>query len=85
MEAPRTINLDGISYDVTQFSQAVQSGAAIYSKFAAQLADQQLEVMKTQSAMQVLSGQIGDAMKKELDEKKAAAAASQEAAEPAAE
>jgi hypothetical protein len=76
MEQPRTINLDGISYDVSQFSQGVQQAVAIYNKFNGQLQDQQLEVMKTQAAIQQVGAQITEAVKKELAEKQAAAAQS---------
>ena len=70
MEQPRTINLDGVSYDVEQFSQGVQQAVLIYNRFAAQLQDQQLEVMKTQAALQQVGQQITEAVKKELDTQK---------------
>jgi hypothetical protein len=72
MDTPHTINLDGISYNVEQFSKGVQQAVLIYNKFALQLQDQQLEVMKTQAALQQVGSQITEAVKKELDEKKAA-------------
>ena len=88
MEQPRTITLDGISYDVAQFSQPVQQAVAVYNTFAAELQKEQLAVIKTQAALQQLAGQLADAVKKELDEKKAAAEAAPAApaeAAPAAE
>lgn len=66
MDQPRTINLDGVSHDIAQFSQGVQQAVAIYNKFSSQLQDQQLEVMKTQAAMQQVGAQITEAIKKEL-------------------
>lgn len=78
MEQPRTINLDGVSYDVDQFSPGVQQAVFIYNKFSAQLQDQQLEVMKTQAAMQQVGQQITEAVQKELAEKAAEEAAEQE-------
>ena len=69
---PKTINIDGVSYEVAQFSQGVQQAVAIYNKFNGQLQEQQLEVMKTQAALQQIGGQITEAVKKELDEKPAA-------------
>lgn len=69
MEAPRTINLDGQTYNVDQFSQGVQQAVAIYNKFSVQLQDQQLEVMKTQAALQQVGTQITEAVKAELAEK----------------
>lgn len=67
-EVPK-INLDGVSYEVDQFSTGVQQAVLIYNRFQAQLQDQQLEVMKTQAAMQTIAGQISEAVKKELAEK----------------
>lgn len=75
MEQPRTLTLDGVSYDVAQFSQPVQQAVGIYNIFSADLQKAQLEVVKLQSAMQHISSQIGEAVKKELEEKKAAAEA----------
>lgn len=82
MTEPRTITLDGISYDVAQFSEGVQNAVTIYNTFASQLQVEQLAVMKTQSAMQGLGAQISAAVRKELDEKKAAAEQAQAAEEP---
>lgn len=77
-EQARTITLDGISYDVGQFSEQVQQGVAIYNTIAAQLQGEQLAVIKSQAALQTLSAQLAQAVRKELDEKKAAAEASAE-------
>lgn len=82
----RTITLDGISYDVAQFSDGLQQAVTIYNTFNADLQKAQLEVVKCQSALQSVGGQIAAAVRKELDEKKAAAEAPAEAVEtPAAE
>lgn len=77
MEAPKTITLDGVSHDVTRFSQPVQNAISVYNTFNAQLQTEQLAVMKTQAALQSIGSQIAEAVKKELEE--------QSAAEPAAE
>lgn len=71
MEQPRTINLDGTTYDIDQFSPGVQQAVFIYNKFSTQLQDQQLEVMKIQAALQQVGQQITDAVQKELAEKAA--------------
>lgn len=71
MEQPKTITLDGIQYDVDTFSQGVQQAVAIYNRFSLQLQDQQLEVMKTQAAIQQVGQQITEAVQKELEAKKA--------------
>jgi hypothetical protein len=84
MDQPRTINLDGISYDTQQFSQGVQQAIVIYNKFNSQLQDLQLEVMKTQAALQQVGGQISEAVKKELADKQAAANGSTVASAPPA-
>ena len=72
-EAARTITLDGVQYAVEQFSPGVQQAVDIYNSFAADLQKAQLEVLKTQSAMQSVGQQISAAVQKELAEKKAAA------------
>jgi hypothetical protein len=74
-EQARTITLDGVSYDVAQFTDGVQQAVAIYNTFAADLQKAQLEVVKCQSAMQSVGNQITAAVKKELDEKAALLAA----------
>jgi hypothetical protein len=71
MEQTRTINLDGESYEVDQFSQGVQQAIAIYNKFSVQLQDAQLEVMKIQAAIQQVGNQITEAVKAELAAKEA--------------
>lgn len=78
-----SITLDGISYDVNQFSQGVQQAVGIYNQFQADLQKAQLEVIKSQAALQSVGGQIAEAVKKELAEK--AAAAANDATEAAAE
>lgn len=74
-EAAKTITLDGISYDVAQFSQGVQQAIGIYNVFNADLQKAQLDVMKNQAALQTIGAQITEAVKKELADKKAAAEA----------
>ena len=68
-QAPRTINLDGESHDLDQFSPGVQQAVFIYNKFSAELQEQQIEVMKTQAALQQVGQQITEAVKAELAEK----------------
>lgn len=67
----RTITLDGISYDVGQFSQGVQNAITIYNGFNADLQKEQMAVMKTQAAMQTVGAQIAEAVKAELAAKQA--------------
>lgn len=81
MDQTRSITVDGISYDLAQFSDAVKQAVAVYNKFQADLQAAQLEVIKSQSAMQTIGTQIADAVKKELADKAAAATT----AEPTAE
>lgn len=70
MDQARTITLDGISYDVAQFSEGVQQAVTIYNTFSADLQKSQLEVIKTQAALQSIGAQITSAVKKELEELK---------------
>ncbi len=67
----RTITLDGISYDVGQFSQGVQNAIGIYNGFNADLQKEQMAVMKSQAAMQTVGAQIAEAVKAELAAKQA--------------
>jgi hypothetical protein len=88
MDQPRSLTIDGISYDVAQFSAGVQQAVGIYNSFAADLNKAQLEVIKTQAALQSVGNQITEAVKKELAEKAQAAndaAVAAEVAAPAAE
>lgn len=72
----RSITVDGISYDVSQFSQGVQQAVGIYNVFQSDLQKAQLEVIKSQAALQSVGGQITEAVRRELAEKAAAAAES---------
>lgn len=74
MEQARTLTIDGTSYDIGQFSQGVQQAVMIHNKFSAQLQDQQLEVLKTNAALREVAAQIGEAVKAELEQKRAEAA-----------
>lgn len=80
-EQSRTITLDGTSYDVAQFSDGVQQAVVIYNAFQADLQKAQLEVVKNQSAMQSVGTQIAAAVRKELEDKAAAATAEAPAVE----
>jgi hypothetical protein len=71
----RTITLDGVEYGVAQFSQDVQNAIGIYNTFSAELQQEQLKVVKTQAALQTIGAQIGQAVKSELEAKKAALSA----------
>lgn len=63
------MTIDGVEYDVAQFSQAIQQAVAIYNTFQVDLQKQQLEVLKTQAALQNIGAQIIAAVKAELDPK----------------
>lgn len=81
MEPTRSITVDGISYDVAQFSQGVQQAVGIYNVFTADLQKAQLEVIKAQAAVQNVGAQISEAVKKELADKQAAAKGAEETPE----
>lgn len=68
-QAKQTITLDGVQYTLDQFSQAVQQAVAVYNAINADLQKAQLEAVKCQSALQSISTQISEAVKKELAEK----------------
>jgi hypothetical protein len=69
---PRTLTLDGVTYDVTEFSQQIQAAVSVYNTFQADLQREQLAVVKTQSALQSIGAQLTTAVKAELEAKKAA-------------
>jgi hypothetical protein len=70
-EQTKTITLDGVSYNVADFSQGIQSAIVIYNSFQADLQKEQLAAMKTQAALQSVGNQIAEAVKKELADKAA--------------
>lgn len=82
MDQARSITIDGISYDVAQFSEQLQQAVAIYNAVNADLQKTQLEVIKCQAALQTIGSQITAGVKAELEAKQASAA--NEEAAPAA-
>lgn len=66
MDQPQTINLDGVNYEVTQFSPAVQQAVAIHQRFVTELQDANVEVIKLKAALTTIINQLSDAVKKEL-------------------
>lgn len=78
MDQNRTITLDGIAYDLNQFSEGVQQAVGIYNAIQADLNKSQLEVIKCQAAAQNIGTQISEAVRKELAAKKEAAPAAEE-------
>jgi len=78
MDQARSITVDGISYDVAQFSPEIQQAVGIYNTFAADLQKAQLDVIKCQAALQSVGAQISTAVKAELEKKAADAKAAVE-------
>jgi prolyl-tRNA synthetase len=74
MDQARSITVDGISYDVAQFSAEVQQAVVIYNTFSADLQKAQLDVIKCQAALQNVGSQISAAVKAELEKKAASTA-----------
>jgi cytolysin (calcineurin-like family phosphatase) len=81
MEAPSTFTLDGIAYDVSQFSPGVQQAISIYHRINMDLVNERMAVLKSESALQLIGKQIADAANRELEEKKAKATAPEQAPE----
>ncbi len=79
--APQTITFDDKAYDVTRFSAGVQNAIAMYNQFSAELAREQMAVVKTQAAMQTLQAQLAGAVRKELVEQGEIKAEEEKAAE----
>lgn len=72
MEQARTITLDGVTHEVSKFTQGVQNAIGIYNSINADLQREQVAVLKSQAALQSIGIQIGEAVKKELDASDAA-------------
>lgn len=75
-----TITLDGVTHEVSKFSEGVQQAIGIYNTFQAELQKEQLAVVKTQAALQSIAAQITAAVKKELEEAEKPAASEDGAA-----
>lgn len=69
MDQARSITVDGISYDIAQFSPEIQQAVTIYNAINADLQKAQLEVIKCQAAIQTVGSQIGEGVKLELAKK----------------
>jgi hypothetical protein len=75
-----TITIDGVQHELSKFSQGIQSAVAVYNKFQADLQAAQLEVIKSNAAVQSVANQITEAVKRELEEQAAEKPAEAEAA-----
>lgn len=75
MTDQRTLTLDGVTHEVEKFSQGVQSAVNVYNAINADLQKEQMAVIKSQAALQAIGAQIAEAVKKELADMEAAAAA----------
>ena len=64
----QTITFDDKVYDVSRFSAGVQNAIGLYNQFSAELAKEQVAVVKTQAALQTLQSQLAAAVRKELIE-----------------
>lgn len=82
---PNKIVIDDVSHDLDQFSPQVKQAVATYNVLLSDLSREQLAVMKTQAAIQMLGGQITEAVKKELQEMADVKKADAEAAPAAAD
>lgn len=81
-ENPKTITIDGTEYDVAGFSETVQRLVTIHTSWRNELAQERLDVAKTEAAIRTLDVELSQTVAKELKEKAEAAAP---AAEPAVE
>jgi hypothetical protein len=69
----QSITVDGISYDLAQFTDEVKAAVGVYNAINLDLQKAQVEVLKGQAALQTIGTQIATAVRKELDAKKSAA------------
>ena len=77
------IILDGVSYNINNFSQTVQAMVQIRTRWDEDLQRERSAVLKTEQAMKALDDQLSKIVQDELKAKSEAARAAQQA--PAAE
>lgn len=65
------LTLDGVQYNIDEFSHSVAQLVTIYNRFMADLQDNQLELMKTQAAISQITAQLTEQMKLELEQRNA--------------
>ncbi len=64
---PSTITLEGHQYDIERFSDKVKHMVGIHTFWKNQLAEQNLEVSKTQAALKALEMELAALAKQEAD------------------
>jgi len=77
--SPPEIILDGVSYNINNFSQTVHAMVNIRSRWEEDLAEERAAVLKTESAIRALDEQLSKIVTDELKAKAEAAAKSKEA------
>lgn len=64
-----TLNLDGVSYSLEDFSDAVKNTLAVFNAFAVDLQKEEVAVLKTRAAMDHVRMQLVTQVKAEVTEK----------------
>ena len=67
LNTPNTITLEGREYDIEKFSSKVKHMVGIHTLWKNQLAEQNLEVAKTQAALKSLEIELAALVKQEAD------------------
>lgn len=67
LTTPSTITLEGREYDIEKFSGKVKHMVGIHTFWKNQLAEQNLEVSKTQAALKALELELAALVKQEAD------------------
>jgi hypothetical protein len=70
-ENPKTITIDGAEYDVAGFSETVQRLVTIHTSWRNELAQERLDVAKTEAAIRTLDVELSQTVAKELEAMKA--------------
>jgi hypothetical protein len=70
----QTITIDGIAYDMTQFSDEVKRSVAVYRVISEQMGGQRLELLKSEVTLNHVGNEITTKVKAELAAKAEAAA-----------
>ena len=71
IEAPQTITLDGVTHEVSAFSETIQRLVAIHTEWRNDLSAERLAVAKTEAAIRALDAELTQKMTEELAAKAA--------------
>lgn len=69
LELPKTITVDGVEHQVSDFSETVQRLVSIHTSWRGDLADERLAVAKTEAAIRGVDAELAQLVGAELKAK----------------